>query len=513
MNYAEAAKIRKTSFGNLYADRVIQGQNPSARSVVSDKLAARAIGLKQTFGLMNIAKVLTLGSNWAPALVGSIVGASKSDIRHVTGRKAVQERQLRPNPVGSSDMSPVNDVLEKMINFMQTSDMKSSEELETLQTYEMLQQKLRVDRHTEVMTILVNATAKKRRAEKQMKAEAQKREQRERDKKAMGEKVPEAPTKPSAPTTKPTTQAPPTPKPTTQAPTTPAPGPAPAPAPSAPTAPIPKPSASPVRPAITGAAKTAAKVGISAIGVFAATDIFAMNMFPYAKIASQKLGGKVPPEAILAQWAGESGGGKALPAPFNYAGIKAGPNDKKGDYVLTEERYTPAQIKKAQQKGETLHKVLGPKDTITKDGRKVTVDEWYGKGSIAKAKSEGKKWVQIRTYFSKYDSPEEFVEGYVKTLSKDRYKKAREATDAKTFGLEVAKAGYATASPQKYSEKVSSYAGSLENLSKDNADMKKELSQGSGATVVVIENTLNAKQSTVNTGSVPQNNINPRLRR
>jgi hypothetical protein len=160
---------------------------------------------------------------------------------------------------------------------------------------------------------------------------------------------------------------------------------------------------------------------------------------------------------------------------------------------------------------------LGPKDKITKDGRKVTVDEWFGKGSMAKATAEGKKWVQIRTYFSKYDSPEEFADAYVEVLSKDRYKKVREATNAKTFGLEVAKAGYATASPQKYSEKISSFVQQNSDmiglLSAENADMKKEMSVNSGSPVVIIENTNNTSQKTTNNTSVPHNNVNPRLRR
>ena len=60
-------------------------------------------------------------------------------------------------------------------------------------------------------------------------------------------------------------------------------------------------------------------------------------MYPYAEQASQRLGGKVPPVAILSQWAGESKSGKNVSANFNYAGIKAGPKDKKVDFVLTEE--------------------------------------------------------------------------------------------------------------------------------------------------------------------------------
>ena len=270
--------------------------------------------------------------------------------------------------------------------------------------------------------------------------------------------------------------------------------------PAAPAAPKPTPSAG----------KIAIGAGIGAAGVFASADAFAKTMMPQAERASQALGGKIPPVAILGQWAGESSNGKSVSAPYNYAGIKAGKNDKKGDYVLTEERYTDAQIKQAQASGETLHKVLGPTDTITKKGRQVTVDDWYGKGSIAKAQSEGKQWVQVRSYFAKFDSPEEFTDRYVQFLSSPRYAKARESTTPAQFGLEVAKAGYATASADHYSAGIADYAKNypaiasaapstlstgtkIDQASKENKDMKE-----SAATA--------KKQQTVNNTTVNQTN-------
>jgi hypothetical protein len=216
------------------------------------------------------------------------------------------------------------------------------------------------------------------------------------------------------------------------------------------------------------AVSTASKVAIGAAGatgVFASSEAFAKTMMPEAERASKALGGKIPPVAILGQWAGESSNGKSVSAPFNYAGIKAGKNDKKGDYVLTEERYTDAQIKQAQASGETLHKVLGPDDKISKKGRQVTIDEWFGKGSIAKAQSEGKQWVQVKSYFAKFDSPEEFTDRYVQFLSSSRYAKARESTTPAQFGLEVAKSGYATASADHYSAGIADYASKYPSLS------------------------------------------------
>lgn len=273
--------------------------------------------------------------------------------------------------------------------------------------------------------------------------------------------------------------------------------------PTAPSAPAAKPPPS--------AGKIAIGAAVGAAGVFASAEAFAKTMMPQAERASQALGGKIPPVAILGQWAGESSNGKSVSAPFNYAGIKAGKNDKKGDYVLTEERYTDAQIKQAQASGETLNKVLGPNDTITKKGRQVTVDEWYGKGSIAKAQAEGKQWVQVKSYFAKFDSPEEFTDRYVQFLSAPRYAKARESTTPAQFGLEVAKAGYATASADKYSAGIADYASKYPSLSSASPTSTPtsgtKIDQASKENKEMKDAAANAKkQQTVNNVGVNQTN-------
>ena len=188
------------------------------------------------------------------------------------------------------------------------------------------------------------------------------------------------------------------------------------------------------------------------------TGNFYADMIPFATKASQMLGGKIPPEAIVGQWGTETGGGKHISAPFNYAGIKAGKNYKRGGYVLTEEKYSDAQITQAQKSGETLEKVLGPNDKIKKHGRDVTIDEWYGKGQVGAAEAQGKHWVQVRSYFAKFDDMDDFVQGYVKFLSAPRYAKAREATTPAAFGSELVRAGYATTSEKEYSASIASYS-------------------------------------------------------
>jgi flagellum-specific peptidoglycan hydrolase FlgJ len=238
------------------------------------------------------------------------------------------------------------------------------------------------------------------------------------------------------------------------------------PAPKIGTAPaqIPKPETGPVPSAPTVTKPTTKEdlspkpEGISSGGKFPDEQKFVESLKPWAKYVSDKIGGKVPPMAILGQWAGESGSGKSLPADYNYAGIKAGKKFQKGNFVLTEERYTNEQLKRAQSSGEDLAKVItSPTDTITKKGRQVTIDEWFGKGSFQKAKDEGKNWVQVKSYFAKFKDLKDFADSFASFISTPRYAKAREQTTAAGFGYEIAKAGYATAAAEKYSAKVAAF--------------------------------------------------------
>jgi hypothetical protein len=204
-------------------------------------------------------------------------------------------------------------------------------------------------------------------------------------------------------------------------------------------------------------------------GKFKNQEEFVNTMTPWAEYASKALGG-TPVLGILGQWAGESGSGKSLPAGFNYAGIKAGTKYKKGDYVLTEERYNAAQLERAQKSGESLAAILGPNDTIRKKGNDVTVDQWYGKGSWQKAKDQGLQWVQVKSYFAEFADLKDFADSYVGFLKTKRYADAVAARTPEEFGYKMAAAGYATASPDKYASKVGLFAKNLQGTTGRAAD-------------------------------------------
>ena len=229
-------------------------------------------------------------------------------------------------------------------------------------------------------------------------------------------------------------------------------------------------------------------------GKFSSQKDFVNALSPYAEKVAQMIGGKVPSVAILGQWAGESKFGQAMPADFNYAGIKAGKQFQKGDFVLTEEFYTDAQLQKAKAAGESFERELKPGDKIRKGGRDEDAWDFYkgrGKGEAEYQKSlaEGKHLVQVKSYFAKFNNFDDFANSFAKFISSPRYAKAREETTPAGFGFEIAKAGYATASAKEYSAKIANFASSQGNsigdMSTTVASAKK---QQSGQTTYNINN-------------------------
>jgi hypothetical protein len=84
MDYRQAQNIRNKSFGTLLAEQE-GGAFSSLRKTISLKSKARATRIKQTFDPMNIAKFLTFGSNWAPAMLGKATGRSRESIDFFSG--------------------------------------------------------------------------------------------------------------------------------------------------------------------------------------------------------------------------------------------------------------------------------------------------------------------------------------------------------------------------------------------------------------------------------------------
>lgn len=91
MDYQEAQNIRKKSFGTMLAEQE-GGLGTSLKKTIGLKTKARVTGLKQKFDPMNIAKFMTFGSNWAPAMLGKATGRKQQDMNFFTGAKKKGEK-------------------------------------------------------------------------------------------------------------------------------------------------------------------------------------------------------------------------------------------------------------------------------------------------------------------------------------------------------------------------------------------------------------------------------------
>lgn len=156
MDYREAQQIRKKSFGTLLAEQE-GGLGASLKKTISLKSKARAEGIKQFFDPMNIAKFMTFGSNWAPAMLGKATGRKQESINFFTGaRKKGEKAEQQPGEEKSTKIprmrgtSGLDSTLEKIYTLMnksfederkrreQSNNFKEENELEKLKRHREL---------------------------------------------------------------------------------------------------------------------------------------------------------------------------------------------------------------------------------------------------------------------------------------------------------------------------------------------------------------------------------------
>ena len=103
MDYFKAKDIRKKGLMSMMTERLSSGMGTGAAigSSISDRTKATFTGIKQRFDPLNIARVVTGGSKFAPAFLGALTGRSKRDIGFFTGKKPRDYRGLKSSSVDS----------------------------------------------------------------------------------------------------------------------------------------------------------------------------------------------------------------------------------------------------------------------------------------------------------------------------------------------------------------------------------------------------------------------------
>lgn len=527
MNYYEAAKIRKKGFADLMLDKLTSGQGvvSSARSALSDKMSARTRGIKETFDPLNIAKVLTGGSNVAPALLGRMLGRSTTDIKYFSGKKQYERtgnpgyfNNYNASMSGASQKSTI--VLGKMLSFMEKSRNDDIQEQETLDSFNELNEKMREDRHKEVVNVFVEATKVRRKAEKQMAKEAKKRQKTANKEEPKKEVTQKAATKTET-TPKPKTETPSTVKPVEGAPTA-----APAPPVTTPTAPI-------IKPAITEAAKSAVKVGVGLGGVVAASQAIggaeSGNDYTVSygdsirskKRKAQEMTGKNITEMTLAELEEyqkkrgpkENAVGKYQMIQSTLFGTPGMPGTGLVNQMNLDKNKTLFDAKTQDLLYQKLYSGYEP--GLRAMGAPITPGYLYMMHYL------GPRATQVVFDASK-DTPNlTIAEALMK--AKEKYPKNNfdRIIEANKTDMTTIKVSEFSATLQSRLEKKgglvphssSNVGQNIDNVTKNNNDMRKDMSQGSSASSpVLVQNNNTIKAKTVHSQSAPQEQLNPTMR-
>lgn len=152
MDYYEARRIRKQGFTSALSRKLAEGDKgifSSIGATISERQKARMVGLKEKFDPLNIAKFLTGGSKLGPAILGNLLGRTKSDISYFTGQRPTSTKINRLE----SD-SAASDMLAKILTYMQNVNEENRKNKQKENNFKEELELERLKRHKELIAAL-----------------------------------------------------------------------------------------------------------------------------------------------------------------------------------------------------------------------------------------------------------------------------------------------------------------------------------------------------------------------
>jgi GH24 family phage-related lysozyme (muramidase) len=202
MDYQDAKDIRKKSFGTLLGEQE-GGLGTSLKKTLSLKSQARMTGIKETFDPMNLAKKATFGSNWAPAMVGKMMGRDQKSMEHFTGAKF---KKGSTSPIDDVESGSTSEPV-KLLGLIYKELLRAQEYRKLQQEEENNRKKEKDKEESSRDEQLIEAvTGRKPRTRAQKKAERRKRRKEEKKEVTPTKEAPKGKGKeeaPKAPTEKP----------------------------------------------------------------------------------------------------------------------------------------------------------------------------------------------------------------------------------------------------------------------------------------------------------------------
>ena len=169
-NYKQASEYRKMGLLNQMSARMISGEGigSSIGTSIKEQTKAYATGVKETFDPLNIAKRLTFGSSFGPALVGKLLGRSDEDIEYFAGEKFtkryVKDKKRKQDPLflnkvvtrvtGVKVGDTIADSLGKIYTLFKKIDEQDRLERQLKKDFKKESEKEENDKHQEILEIL-----------------------------------------------------------------------------------------------------------------------------------------------------------------------------------------------------------------------------------------------------------------------------------------------------------------------------------------------------------------------
>ena len=163
MNYSDAAKIRKKSFGDLFAEKMVNGDGigQSLKSTFSEKGKAKVKGIKEKFDPMNIAKMV--GGKTGAAIYGKVMGRSQEDMEHFTETKKKKKGKDVDTAEKLGSLSKGNELLTSLMSIhdlLKKREEEDTKEREETKSFAAEQKEEKDRRHKHLLAAIAGKPIK-----------------------------------------------------------------------------------------------------------------------------------------------------------------------------------------------------------------------------------------------------------------------------------------------------------------------------------------------------------------
>lgn len=172
LTYQQARRIRGTGVGKIFADQLEQNATvgQAFKRTISLKMQSKVKGIQEKFDPLNIARFMTFGSSWAPALLGKLTGRSHDDTRYFSGRlKPIvikKNNKITETPKDGDQLvegqnvriKGINDQLFKIYKLLKKSAESDKKRREIEHNFDEEKQNENDRRHKELLKVLAAIT-------------------------------------------------------------------------------------------------------------------------------------------------------------------------------------------------------------------------------------------------------------------------------------------------------------------------------------------------------------------